>query len=99
VIPAWKAGLMKIVEIPCRGTFTRRSSPNALLVTAETRADDERYRQALSLFQLVIGLSAVIGVGSIPQCVRSRLWSRERSGWVRGFPRWWRGSVLAILDA
>jgi hypothetical protein len=51
VIPGWRAGLTKIVEIPCRGTFNRRIGPHVLLVTAETRADDERYRQALSLFQ------------------------------------------------
>jgi hypothetical protein len=51
VIPAWKAGLTKVVEIPCRGTFTRRIGPHGLLVTTETRGDEERYRQALSLFQ------------------------------------------------
>ncbi|NNC12861.1 hypothetical protein HII28_13350 [Planctomonas sp. JC2975] len=51
VIPAWKAGLTKIVEIPCRGTFTRRIGSNGLLVTTETRTNNQRYRQALNLFQ------------------------------------------------
>ncbi|WP_022880780.1 hypothetical protein [Gryllotalpicola ginsengisoli] len=51
VIPAWQAALTKIVEIPCRGTFTRRIGAHALLVTADTRADEKRYRQALSLFR------------------------------------------------
>ncbi|MFC4244551.1 hypothetical protein ACFOYW_14330 [Gryllotalpicola reticulitermitis] len=51
VIPAWEAGLLKIVEIPCRGTFNRRVGEHGLLVTVETRADDERYREALSLFR------------------------------------------------
>ncbi|MFC4244202.1 hypothetical protein ACFOYW_12535 [Gryllotalpicola reticulitermitis] len=51
VIPAWKAGLTTIVEIPCRGTFTRRVGAHGLLVTAGTRADDVQYRHALALFQ------------------------------------------------
>ncbi|MGN6206690.1 hypothetical protein [Humibacter sp.] len=49
LVPAWRAGLTKIVEIPCRGTFTRILGPHSILVTAETRADPDRYREALIL--------------------------------------------------
>jgi hypothetical protein len=49
LVPAWRAGLTKIVEIPCRGTFTRILGPRSILVTAETRADPDRYREALML--------------------------------------------------
>lgn len=50
LVPAWRAGLTKIVEIPCRGTFTRILGPHSILVTTETRADPGRYREALALF-------------------------------------------------
>ncbi|GAB3610869.1 hypothetical protein GCM10027414_29950 [Humibacter ginsengiterrae] len=50
LVPAWRAGLTKIVEIPCRGTFTRILGPHSILVTEETRADPGRYREALTLF-------------------------------------------------
>ena len=50
LIPAWRSGLTKLVVIPCRGTFTRRVGPNALLVTAETRDDPARYAGALAAF-------------------------------------------------
>ncbi|GAB3807674.1 hypothetical protein GCM10028798_32660 [Humibacter antri] len=50
LVPAWRAGLTKIVEIPCRGTFTHILGPHSLLVTVETRADPDRYREALALF-------------------------------------------------
>ena len=50
LVPAWRSGLTKIVEIPCRGTFTRILGPHSILVTAETRADPDRYREALTLF-------------------------------------------------
>lgn len=50
LIASWQSGLTKIVEIPCRGTFTRVIGKNALLVTVETRADAERYREALTKF-------------------------------------------------
>lgn len=50
LIPAWRAGLTKIVTIPCPGEFTRRVSDNALLMTAETREDSDSYRRALSTF-------------------------------------------------
>jgi hypothetical protein len=50
VIPAWQAGMTKVVVIPCRGTYSRVIGQHALLVTAETRADNERYSEALGLF-------------------------------------------------
>ncbi|QDZ15974.1 hypothetical protein [Humibacter ginsenosidimutans] len=50
LVPAWRRGLTKIVEVPCLGTFTRVIGAHALLVTAETRADVERYRAALAEF-------------------------------------------------
>ena len=50
LIPAWRAGLTKVVTIPCRGDHTRRVGDNALLVTDETRADSERDRRALAAF-------------------------------------------------
>ena len=51
LIPAWRAGLTKIVTIPCQGEHTRKLGSNALLVTDETRADSDRYRAALRSFQ------------------------------------------------
>jgi len=51
LITAWRSGLTKIVEIPCRGTFTRRIGTHTILVTAETRGDRERYRTSLSEFR------------------------------------------------
>lgn len=50
LIPAWRLGLTTIVEIPCRGTFTRVVGAHALLVTAETRNDPVRYYEALNTF-------------------------------------------------
>lgn len=50
LVPAWTAGLTKIIEIPCRGSFTCRVGAHALLVTAETRASSSRYAEALSSF-------------------------------------------------
>lgn len=51
LIPAWEAGLTKIVTIPCIGTYTRTIGQHALLVTAETREEPERYAEALSQFR------------------------------------------------
>lgn len=51
LIRAWQAGLSKIVVIPCRGSHTRVIGQHALLVTAETRDDPERYTEALEQFQ------------------------------------------------
>ncbi|WP_188438118.1 hypothetical protein [Microbacterium murale] len=50
LIPAWRAGLTKVVTIPCSGEFTRRVGENALLMTAATRENSESYRRALSTF-------------------------------------------------
>ncbi|MET0886123.1 MAG: hypothetical protein ABWX92_06695 [Mycetocola sp.] len=50
LIPAWRAGLTKIVTIPCRGEFTQRISPHALLTTDETRHDSDAYLRALATF-------------------------------------------------
>lgn len=50
LIPAWRAGMTKVVTVPCRGEYNRRIGENALLVTDETRADSERYRRALGSF-------------------------------------------------
>lgn len=50
LVPAWRRGLTKLVQIPCRGTFTRVVGAHALLVTGETRADPTRYRKALTEF-------------------------------------------------
>lgn len=50
LVPAWQAGLTKIVTIPCRGEFTRRVTDNALLMTAASRTDSAGYRNALRSF-------------------------------------------------
>lgn len=50
LIPAWRAGLTKVVTIPCSGEFTRRVGENALLTTAATRENSDSYRRALSTF-------------------------------------------------
>lgn len=50
LIPAWRAGLTKVVTIPCSGDFTRRVGENALLMTATTRENSDSYRRALSSF-------------------------------------------------
>ncbi|MBE7956321.1 hypothetical protein ABTZ44_16850 [Microbacterium oxydans] len=50
LIPAWRAGLTKIVTIPCAGEFTRRINDNALLMTAATRENSDSYRHALGTF-------------------------------------------------
>ncbi|MFD4959575.1 hypothetical protein [Microbacterium sp. NPDC058389] len=50
LIGAWRAGLTKIVTIPCMGGFHRRISPTALLTTDATRADSAAYRRALTAF-------------------------------------------------
>lgn len=50
LIPAWRSGLTTIVEIPCLGDFTRVVGAHALLVTADTRDDPDRYREALTTF-------------------------------------------------
>jgi hypothetical protein len=51
LIRAWRAGLAKIVTIPCQGSYTRVIGRHALLVTAETRGDPRRYSEALGQFR------------------------------------------------
>jgi len=50
LIPAWRAGLTKIVTIPCEGEYTRKLGPHALLMTNASRADSDKYRRALATF-------------------------------------------------
>ena len=47
LVPAWRAGLTKIVAIPCRGDYSRPLGAHGLLITGESRDDSERYRAAL----------------------------------------------------
>ena len=51
LIPAWRAGLSKIVSIPCQGSYTRVVGRHTLLMTDETRADPRRYSDALKQFR------------------------------------------------
>ena len=48
LVAAWRAGLTRIVTIPCRGDHTRVVSGSALLMTEGTRAEPERYAAALA---------------------------------------------------
>lgn len=50
LVRAWRAGLTKIVTIPCHGEFVRRISDHAVLMTDEVRADSAAYRSALASF-------------------------------------------------
>lgn len=50
LVPAWEAGLTRIVTIPCHGEHTRVISDSALLVTDATRADPDLYSAALAWF-------------------------------------------------
>lgn len=54
LVPAWRAGLLRVVVLPCRGSFTRTIGPHALLATAETRDDPARYRAALAAFESAV---------------------------------------------
>ena len=51
LIPAWQAGLTKIVTIPCRVSYTHRIGERALLMTEGTRNDPNRYAAALDQFR------------------------------------------------
>lgn len=51
LVTAWRAGLAKVVVIPCSGDYTRRLGHNTLLVTHDTRRDDDKYHRALQLFR------------------------------------------------
>lgn len=50
LIRAWRAGLTKVVTIPCRGEFSCKVTDNALLMTDATRAESSAYRRALDSF-------------------------------------------------
>lgn len=50
LISAWRAGLKRIVTIPCSTEFTRKVGESTLLLTAETRRSSDHYRRALSTF-------------------------------------------------
>jgi hypothetical protein len=51
LVPAWEAGLTKVVTIPCQGDYTRRIGGTALLMTDAARHDPERYTAALRTFR------------------------------------------------
>lgn len=51
LIVAWRAGLSKIVTIPCQGSYTRIIGAHTLLVTDETRHNAEGYSDALAGFR------------------------------------------------
>ncbi len=50
LIRAWRAGLTKIVTIPCEGEYSHMLAPNALLMTDVTRNDSDAYQRALNSF-------------------------------------------------
>jgi hypothetical protein len=50
VVRAWRAGMTKIVTIPCRGEHTRRVGHNALMITEATMASRDAFRHALETF-------------------------------------------------
>lgn len=50
LIPAWQAGLSKVITIPCRGEHTRIVGGSTLLMTEATRKDPDRYAAALATF-------------------------------------------------
>jgi hypothetical protein len=51
LIRAWRAGLTKIVTIPCEGEYSHKITPNALLMTDATRNDSDSYQRALDSFR------------------------------------------------
>ena len=51
LVPAWEAGLTRVVTIPCEGDYTRVLEKSAMLVTEETRQEPGRYAAALSAFR------------------------------------------------
>ncbi|WP_425881855.1 hypothetical protein [Micromonospora sp. DT81.3] len=50
LIPAWRAGLTKVVTIPCAGEYVHRVGAHGLLMTDGTREDSDAYRRALRSF-------------------------------------------------
>lgn len=51
LIPAWEAGLRRVISLPCRGAYTRLLSSSALLVTDQTRSDPKHYAEAQETFR------------------------------------------------
>lgn len=50
LIHAWRAGLRRIITIPCFGAFTHKLGESVLLLDFATRDNSDSYRQALSTF-------------------------------------------------
>ncbi|MFJ6652144.1 hypothetical protein ACIQLJ_05025 [Microbacterium sp. NPDC091313] len=50
LVPAWRAGLRKVISIPCGGDHVRRVGEHGLLVSAEVRLAPDRYAAALHAF-------------------------------------------------
>jgi hypothetical protein len=50
VVVAWRAGMTKIITIPCDGEYTRRVGDNALLITEQTMTSSDAFRRALGAF-------------------------------------------------
>lgn len=50
LVPAWRAGLTTIVELPCRGVWSQRVGDHGLAVTTDTRTDRTAYADALRTF-------------------------------------------------
>jgi hypothetical protein len=51
LVSAWRAGLTKVVTIPCQGSYTRIIGAHTLLMTAGTSSDSRTYRAALAQFR------------------------------------------------
>lgn len=51
LVRAWRAGLTKIVTIPCEGVWSRSITSHAMLMTDATRNDTAAYQQALDSFR------------------------------------------------
>lgn len=49
VISAWRAGMTKIIAIPCRGEHAQRIGANALLITEQMMTSSDAFRRALSI--------------------------------------------------
>lgn len=51
LVPAWEAGLTKVVTIPCRGEYTRVVAESTLIITEADRREPDRYADALATFR------------------------------------------------
>ena len=50
VVAVWRAGMTKIITIPCNGDYTRQVGDNALLMTEQTITSSVSFRRALGAF-------------------------------------------------